>query len=187
MKENGKDARRRLIEVVTEMLEADMDIEKVTVRQIAEKANVGIGLINYHFQSKDNLLIAAVGELMSSMATDFLHQDRDERLEPKEKLKIMLKDLYQLGEKHEKWIRFLLTHEVVQGDMRAALYVLPILKMHFGTSKDEMELRILALQILLPIQVASLNERNFQMYCGVDLRNEAQKNSYIDSLVDNLL
>ncbi|MGO1033510.1 TetR/AcrR family transcriptional regulator, partial [Clostridioides difficile] len=32
------------------------DIEEITVRKIAERANVGVGLINYHFKTKDNLL-----------------------------------------------------------------------------------------------------------------------------------
>ena len=32
------------------------DLDKITVREISKKAGVGLGLVNYHFGNKDNLL-----------------------------------------------------------------------------------------------------------------------------------
>ncbi|WP_235690782.1 hypothetical protein [Clostridioides difficile] len=46
IKSNNKDARERIIEVTLNLLDEVDDIEGVTVRQIDERANVGIGLIN---------------------------------------------------------------------------------------------------------------------------------------------
>lgn len=54
IKSNDKDARERIIEVTLNILDEVDDIEKVTVWQIVERANVGVGLINYHFKTKDN-------------------------------------------------------------------------------------------------------------------------------------
>lgn len=55
MKSNDKDARERIIEVTLNILDEVGDIEKVIIWQIAERTkNVGVGLINYHFKTKDN-------------------------------------------------------------------------------------------------------------------------------------
>lgn len=55
MKSNDKDARERIIEVTLNILDEVGDIEKVIIWQIAERAkNVWVGLINYHFKTKDN-------------------------------------------------------------------------------------------------------------------------------------
>ncbi len=52
MKSNDKDARERIIEVTLNLLNEVDDIEEITVRKIAERANVGVGLINYHFKQR---------------------------------------------------------------------------------------------------------------------------------------
>ena len=71
--------------------------------------------------------------------------------------------------------------------MDAALYLVPLLKEEFDSQIDEMELRIMALQILLPIQVASINPPVFHHLTGIELHNVHQRENYIYTLVDNLL
>ena len=58
-----QDVREKIIHAATELLGELSDVEKVTVRQIAERADVAIGSINYHFKSRDNLLGIAVGDI----------------------------------------------------------------------------------------------------------------------------
>ncbi|MBS3969913.1 MAG: helix-turn-helix transcriptional regulator [Clostridia bacterium] len=68
---NDQDARNRIIKAAIEILDEVTDVDKITVRQVAERANVGTGLINYHFKTKNNLLSLAVGDVMAQMATKF--------------------------------------------------------------------------------------------------------------------
>lgn len=75
-----------------EILNEVSDIEKITVRQIAERAKVGIGTINYRFNSKDNLLSFAVGEVMANKINKFLKPQQNSHLDPVENLKTMLKE-----------------------------------------------------------------------------------------------
>jgi len=183
---NDKDARGNIIKVVLEMLTEVDDVEKITVRQIAERADVGIGLINYHFSSKNKLLGIAVAEYMAIMAKDFITSGNHSDSKPKEKLRTMLKELYNIGEQHEKLIRFTITQNILNGEMQTPLFLIPVLKEIFGDHEDEMNLRIIALQILLPIQVASLNPTEFHLYSGINLYDEKQRNNYIDTLVDHV-
>ena len=77
MTKKEQDARERIISSAIEILYEVSDIEKITVRQIAERANVGIGTINYHFNSKDNLLSFAIGEVMANRVNEFLKPQKN--------------------------------------------------------------------------------------------------------------
>lgn len=183
---NENETRDRIVQATIELLNEQSDVEKITVRLVAQRAGVGVGLINYHFHSRDKLLSLAIGSVMAEMATEFGNTDKDDGKAGIERLRGMLKSLYTFAERHEKLIQFLLTHGIVNGDMDAALYLIPILREVYPQEKDEIQLRIIALQILLPIQVASINPSAFRIFTGIDLHDSKQREAYIDTLIDNI-
>lgn len=183
---NDKDARYRIIKETMDILDEVSDVEKITVRQIAERAQVGVGLVNYHFHSKDKLLSLVIAEYMAKMVTQYATNNSHSALKPEEKLKSMLQELYNYAEQHESLLRFTITQNLINGEMQTPLFLIPVLKEIFGSKKTELQLRVIALQILLPIQVTSLNTVQFHLYSGIDLRNATQRNAFIDSLVDNV-
>ena len=187
MNSKDQDAKNRIIKAATEILDEVSDVDKITVRQIAERANVGIGLINYHFKTKDKLLSIAVGDIMAKIATDFITPGNYSDLEPVQKIKTMIKGLFSFAESHEKLLQFTVAHGILDGDMQAPLFLIPVLREIFGGRKDEIYLRIIALQILLPIQVTSICPSAFHFYSGIDLYNEEQRNNFVDTLIDNLV
>lgn len=182
-----QDARERIIQAATEILNEVSEIEKITVRQIAERANVGIGSINYHFNSKDNLLSMAVGDVLAKMAMGFLEDKQDLSLNPIQKLKAMLKALCNVATSNSNLIQYILTQGILNGDMQTPLYLIPILKEIYGAEKEELELRVIALQILHPIQISGIAPAAFRMYSGIDLNNTEDRNKFIDMLIDNLV
>jgi len=166
--------------------EAD-DIDKITVRHIAERAGVGTGLINYHFKSKDNLLSVAMGDIMARTISKFAKNSAYSHMEPDVKLRAMMKELCDIVGNDEKTARFLLLREITEGNMQAPLFLIPLLKEIFGEQKDDMQLRIIALQIIQPIQISGLNTAAFHMYSGIELLDIEQRNRFIDTLIDNLI
>lgn len=182
-----QDAKNRILTAAAEILDETGDVEKVTVRQIAERANVGTGLINYHFKSKDNLLEIAVGEKMAQMALKLANTVEGGESDPVSRLKTMIKELFDYAKGYEKLIRFSLTRSILGGERQAELFLVPLLREVFEGRKSEMELRIIAMQIILPIQAASINAASFRLYSGIDLNSETQRKSYIDTLVDNII
>lgn len=187
MAKKDQDARERIMQAATEILNEVSDIENITVRQIAERANVGIGSINYHFNSKDNLLSIAVGDVLAKIATGFLAGNKNLTVEPVQKLKDMLRELSTVAVANEKLIQFILTQGILNGNMNAPLYLIPILKEIFGEKKEEIELRVIALQILFPLQIAGIAPVEFRMYSGIELYDTKSRNKLIDMLIDNLV
>ena len=188
MAKKDQEAKERIVEVATEMLlEAPTQIDKITVRQIAERAGVGTGSINYHFGSRDNLLSLAIGDILARTAHGFLDQEDAPNLEPIDKLKKMMKELCSVAVTNEKLIQFTLTQGIMNGDMHTPLYLVPLLKQIFGNQKEEIELRVIALQILYPIQIAGIAPAAFRMYSGIDLYDTEARNKLIEMLIDNLV
>jgi len=68
---NDFETKERLIQTTIDLLEDVDEVNDITVRQIAERAGVGIGSINYHFQSKDNLLNEAVMQVVGDVAASW--------------------------------------------------------------------------------------------------------------------
>lgn len=187
MDKKDQDARNRIMKATTEILDEAGHIDQITVRQIAERANVGVGLINYHFKSKDNLLGIAVGNEMAKIAGTFLKSGSCPGMDPVQKLKTMLKELFNYGEQHKEYLKFSVTQGILNGDMQAQLTLIPILREIYQDRKDEINLRLIAMQILLPLQVTSLSPQAFHLYSGIDLFDETERNKFIDTLVENLM
>ncbi len=67
--------KEKLIMVTIELITGGGgNIEDITTRAIAQKAGVGVGLVNYHFQTKDNLIEICVGRIIRNVISVFLLQ-----------------------------------------------------------------------------------------------------------------
>jgi AcrR family transcriptional regulator len=187
METNDLDAKSRIMKAAMDILDEESEISRITVRRIAEKAEVGIGLINYHFQSKEKLLYEAVNVTMSQMAEEFRSPGKANEMEPIELLKYMLKKLSDFALKYRNLTHISVSYALLQGDMDAEMYLLPVLRELYGRSKDECELRLLAFTLVKAMQVMYLRADDFQKYSGIDILDEKQRNESIDMLIANII
>ena len=58
--DSKQSAKDRIMHAAIEIMREKGEVEAVTIRGIARQAGVGIGLINYHFHSKERLISEAV-------------------------------------------------------------------------------------------------------------------------------
>ena len=69
---NTSDVKERMIRATSSLItNGEGNIEDITTRMIAEKANIGIGLINYHFQSKDHLIEICVQRMIQNVISNY--------------------------------------------------------------------------------------------------------------------
>lgn len=69
---NKKNCKEELIEITISLINENKgEVEKVTIRDIAKKSGVSIGLINYHFGNKDNLITECVQKIISNVVSNF--------------------------------------------------------------------------------------------------------------------
>ena len=70
--EKNINVKNRIIEATTELIEQyNGSIKDITARMIAAKAEVGLGLINYHCGSKEKLITECVQRIIGKVVTEF--------------------------------------------------------------------------------------------------------------------
>lgn len=186
MKDNNADAKERIMNTVIELLLEIKDPSKITTRQIAAKAGVNSALINYYYQSKENLMDAAVGLSMKSMADNML-EEAGPAVSPDERLRGMIKTVAALAFASYELSALAIASELKSGSLETSRIIVPALRELLGPSYNEMALRLMALQIVVPLQVMFLNAKKHQDYLGVDFYEEAVRNRLVDTVIDNVL
>lgn len=186
MRYENTDSKKRIMETMVQLLMEKKDVNKITTRQIAELANVNSALINYYYQSKENLVYKAVEICMENIA-NMLFNDKMQAQIPVVRLKSMVKafstfcfDNYYLSE-------IAISNEIRHGSINTSGMIVPLLKEIFGDTKTESELKLLALQIIAPIQIVFLNAEEYKAYLSKDLQNEQVRNELLDQMIDNVL
>ncbi len=181
-----REAKERILKAAMELMDEVEDTERITIRQIAERAGVGIGLINYHFQTRENLLYAAIGEYMTHMIAA-IQQAPSQAGTPEERFRAMLRSLGDIGLRYEKQMRVGAQFQLLQGDFSAANFLLPLLREIFAGKRDESAVRLIAFQILVTTNAILLRSDAFLAYAGIDLRDKAQRDRLMDTLIDHYL
>lgn len=73
-------AKERIIRASMDLIrESSGNIDQITIRAIAEKAGVGIGSVNYHFQNKENLITLCVQRMIGEVISNYRPAEGQER------------------------------------------------------------------------------------------------------------
>jgi AcrR family transcriptional regulator len=97
------ETRERIIESGIQLMLEIGDLRKVTMRDIAKRAGVGLGLINYHFQSKDELMRLAIRVFMNRVIGDWARTGPEPRpSDPEEGLRARLTEVCEFLAAHPR-------------------------------------------------------------------------------------
>ncbi len=181
-----EDAREKIYRAAGALLDEAGDPDRISTRQIAGRAGVGTGLINYHFQSKDKLLHAVISDRMSAMALELQSGRPAGPADPLERLESMLISLSDYTIRYEKSMQAAISFELQQGKVQTPLYIVPLL-MDIFPERDEMLLRMSAFQLITTLQAVALRPSAFADYAGVNMRDKVQRDRFIRTLIRSSL
>lgn len=187
MTEEELEARQKILNASCDMLREGMKPQAITVRRIAERAGVGIGLINYHFQSRDKLLNEAVTTLMGEQAELWLDPTSLTQADPLDNLHRLLKETSRIGIQFPAYTQVAVKYELEQGEVNVPTLLLPLLQQIYGVQKSELEIRLIAFALVTALQVAMLRLGAFRRYTGINVLNDQQRDQCIDLLIENLI
>ncbi|HPW40129.1 MAG TPA: TetR family transcriptional regulator [Bacillota bacterium] len=182
---NLDNAKEKILQAALNLLDSEGDAGEITTRQIAKKANVNLALINYYYQSKENLMVMAAGYRMGGIIEQVLKESNTDE-DPVVKLKKLLTTTADFSFKHHEIFKIAITGELKEGCKTSCAMVIPLLKELFG-NKSEAELRIIALQLMLPFHFIVLYPDKYGDYLDVDFFNDQQRTRMIIRMTENLL
>jgi len=154
-----------LIKSVIALLDDEFDIETLTIRQIAYEAHVSIGLINYHFGSRRNLIVAAVSSVTDDAAAEAFQALSNLNDSPKQQLRTFLKAMAMVVCKYQKYTGVLIRHEMTSDSFSTPETIVGLLK-KIKPDLSEKEIKFLAIQVVAPVQYIFLKERGLRNYFG---------------------
>ena len=157
--------KEQLIKSVIALLDDEFDIEELTIRQIAYEAHVSIGLINYHFGSKWNLIVAAISSVLNDAAIEAFQTLSNLNDPPKQQLRSFLKAMAMVVCKYQKYTSVLIRDEIFSERFSTPETIVGLLK-EVRPELSEKEIKYLAIQVIAPIQYVFLKERGLRNYLG---------------------
>lgn len=177
--------RQTILKTAYALLNEHKDPNKVTVREVAKRANVGTGLINYHFSSKDAMLMEAIGVAMAEVANQWRESATIPDVDPVEALRGMLSMLMSMGAEQFYLIQLAAKFELTEGDIHTPNFILPFVQRITGF--DHKQAQMIAFSMICNLQSAALRNAQFKDYMGIDLENEEGRNQYLEILIKSHL
>lgn len=178
-------AKEKIMDVVEKLLRQKKDMSKITNREIAFIAGVNSALINYYYQSRENLIHLAVGNCMEDIAETILHESSIDQ-NPIIRLKSLMKAISDFAFDNFTFAEVAFNSEIKNGGINTVQMIIPLLKEILRDTKTDVELKLMAFQLIIPMQALFLNAATYSKYLFIDAQSSSARNELLDMLVDNL-
>lgn len=164
--------------------EANGDVEQITMRKIAERSGIGVGLANHYFQSKENLIEVCVQSIIQEVIGAF-NPALAENANPIETTKCVAKQVMGFLMENPQISRVSILDDLKQpkatdNTMKTVLGFGR--RLSGGQLTDTQKLQ--AFMITAVLQEAFLRKDLFKESFGVDFYDKEQRDEFIDRLVE---
>ncbi|MCL4377596.1 MAG: TetR/AcrR family transcriptional regulator [Actinobacteria bacterium] len=185
MTQDEINTKQKIYQATLELIISGKDPGRITTRQIAVKAGVNLALVNYYYQSKENLLSQVVGTMMGSIISQTIQNDGIQT-DAKSRLRNILITTADAAFRHYNLCKIALSIELKNGCKNSCDMVMPLLKEIFK-GYSESDLNMIALQLMLPFHHFFLEPEIYNVYLNTDFFDEKQRRQKINQMIDCIL
>ena len=171
--------------------ESDGKPESITARAIAQRSGVALGLINYHFGSKDNLLAECsnkiINDLLSSMKPGLMKAE-DDGLSDRERLTGYAKQTFEYLFANRAIVKMSILSDFnsYRADSNSALTQKGFQMAMRGDIPDKSK-RLITFSLASSMQTAFLAADESKKITGYDLNTKKGRGSFIEDTVNMLM
>lgn len=181
------EVKERIINVTIELMQnSSGNASEITTRDIAEKAEVGNGLINYHFQTKENLISICgqriIGQVIKNFKPNVMHMQN-----PQERMAYAASQVFEFLFQHPSISRISIIGDLLSPDkesntVKSQQSIWGVL----GESMNDADKRIFSFVLATAMQSAFLACKYGDTMVGYALDTPESRKAYIKRLVDML-
>lgn len=187
-----KDIKKAIIDATIKLInEKGSNPDDITVRDICKEADVSVSLMNYHFQTKENLIAQCVQAIIGNVINRFSPMVKAlPEMTPLDTLKYMFNATFTFlySAENISRISILTDHQSPRrGDNthQTTDAYLPLAEAACQERKIENPRMILTM-IIQSIQGAFLRTDVIREDLGIDLRNPGERKKFVDDYIDVL-
>lgn len=186
--DKSEKTKERIVDSTIELInESGGDTEKVTIRSIAGRSGVSVGLINHYFGSKERLVEHCVQKIISGVIGSFKPQlsDENDRLY---RVKYVAKQVMDFLMQNREISRISILGDMANpkardntmGTVRGFAWCIS------GGTPGEEERRE-AFLVTAFLQESFLRRDVLSETLGVDFYDKAERDGYIDGMIDKII
>lgn len=180
--------KEKIIEETTKLIEESEDVSRITIRKIAGRADIGIGLINHYFGSKENLIEICVQNIINRVVYHQKISLDGNNFDEKERLRRIAVYVMDFLMENPQIARISILgdfenpHEMDNSEGTMYGFARCI-------SKEEVKPEDLKKTFLLValIQNAFLKRERVKQLFDVDFEDKKQRDEYVNSLVNTIM
>ncbi|MDF2479517.1 MAG: uncharacterized protein K0S24_5000 [Sphingobacterium sp.] len=175
-------AKDKIFQAAMELVIEGKNDQQITTREIASKAGVNLALVNYYYQSKENLLSQVVGTMMGDII-EKSNPNSHTGTDAQTRLRSMLFSTADAAFKYRNICKIAISLELKSGCESSCKLVMPLLK-EILTECDESDLNIIALQLMIPFHHIVLEPELYSRYLDTDFFDEKLRKQKIDQMIN---
>ena len=187
----AKNVKEKILDATTALIGECASIEGVTIRDIAAKAGVGVGLVNYHFQAKENLINQCVQKIIGNVINNFDKVYQSLTMEPLDKLRVLTKRMCSFLVHNQGISRMSILSDQFSGNFsdntsQTIKAYLPVMREVCGHKKSDKEMYLLTHILISTLQSAFLRRDILLQNVQIDFYDAQQQELFIDGVIDSL-
>lgn len=190
----ARDVKETIMQAALALVEqGDGRLGEVTVREIAAAAGVGVGLINYHFGSKEELMRLCAQAIVAEELTRFrVLAEKLDGLPPLERLRAMAKRTCDDLAARPNLSRLSLLTDLNRGDFagdntdQSMAAFLPLVAAVCGRTEADPAVMFRTHMLVHSLHAAFLRSASVKARIGLDFYQKEERDRFVDLTIDQL-
>ncbi|MBD5113673.1 MAG: TetR/AcrR family transcriptional regulator [Ruminococcaceae bacterium] len=183
------DIKEAIIKATTELIEENKgDIKAVTARAIAERCDIALGLINYHFKSKDKLIELCVQRIVNKILLCFyIGSGENAQTNVVSKVTEQAKQIMDFFFENKAMAKIFILSDFKEYHPKSnSVSTQNGLKLAVGNRIDNNRKRILAFVLTSAMETAFLAGDCSKEILGCDLNDKEERGRFVEDTVNML-
>lgn len=178
-------AKEKIFQAAMVLVTEGKTDQQITTREIASKAGVNFALVNYYYQSKENLLSQVVGTMMGEIIEQS-NQHNHLGADAHTRLRNLLLATADAAFKYRNICKIAISLELKSECENSCKLVIPLLK-EILPECDESGLNIIALQLMIPFHHIVLKPEFYNRYLDTDFFDDKKRKQKINQMINCVL
>lgn len=175
---------RQTIELIEE---CDGDISLITIRKIAQRAQIGVGLINHYFGSKEHLIEICVQQIIKGVVYSFKLKNCDGKT-PKEVTKYVARHVMDFLMENRQISKLSILGDLNSPEAKDNSISTAFAFAHCMSGGIDPTTQIKKAFVLVSLLQESFLRRDILMEnIGVDFYNKNQRDDYINDMINMIM